>query len=298
MKIAVTGSLGNISLGIVKKLVANGHEVKVISSKASRASGIEKLGAVPSIGSLGDADFVWRSFEDVDAVYTMVPPDFSMPDYYEFSDCIHRNYVLAIRGNNIQYAVNLSSAGVALAGTGKFKGFYDPERRLNEIPGLNVIHLRPAMFYTNFYGSLVMVREHGIMGHNLAGTAELIMTHPADIADMAFDLLNTLSFAGSDIRYVISDVRSGNEVAALIGEAVGTQVNWVEFSDDALLAGLLQNGFSRDAGETLVVNAGKAMREGLFDEFKKEVYRATGGRRFEEFAREYAAAIVSHHARS
>lgn len=288
MKITVTGSLGNISRILVERLTANGHEVSVISSNGDRAGEIEKLGAIPFIGSLSDAEFVSHSFKDADAVYTMVPPDFSVPDYYVFADKLHENYARAIALNHIQHVVNLSSIGVALAGKAPLTRYYDLEKKLNAIPGLNVVHLRPAMFYTNFYGSLEMVRHQGIIGHNLSGAVELLMTHPSDIAETAFGLLNPPSFSGHRIRYVISDIKSGNEIAAILSEAIDKPLTWVEFPDDALLAGLMQNGFTRDVAETLVVAAGKAIREGLFDEFKK--HKSPESRKFADFAREFATA--------
>lgn len=288
-KITVTGSLGNISRGLVEKLVANGHEVKVISSNRERIKDIEKLNAIPLIGSLQDTEFVSRSFNNADAVYTMAPPDFSVSDYYAFADTVHRNYAQAIQQNGVRYAVNLSSIGVALAGTAPLTRFYDLEKRLNEVPGLNVIHLRPAMFYTNFYGSIDMVKHQGIMGHNLAATVDILMTHPTDIADAAFSFLQSLDFTGRQIKYIISDIKNGGEVAKIISETINKPVNWVEFPDEALLAGLLQNGFSKDAAETLVVATGKAIREGLFNKFKTEENKVSASRKFVDFAKEYAA---------
>lgn len=288
MKLTVTGSLGNISRTLVERLAANGHEVKVISSNADKAREIENLKATPLIGSLLDPEFVCQAFKDTDAVYTMVPPDFSVPDYYVFADKIHENYVQAIKLNNIQHVVNLSSIGVAVAGTAPLTRYYNLEERLNAIAGLNIVHLRPAMFYTNFYGSLEMVIKQGMIGHNLGGAIELLMTHPSDIAAAAFDLLNSLSFSGHQIKYLISDIKTGNEIASALSEAINKPLTWVEFPDDALLAALMQNGFTRDTAETLVVAAGKAIREGLFDTFKK--YKAPEGRTFTDFAGEFAMA--------
>lgn len=292
MKITVTGSLGNISRPLVEKLTANGHEVKVISSNAEKADDIKKLGAVPLIGSLADAAFVSRSFKGADAVYTMVPPDFSVPSYYDFSDQLHENYAQAIAQNNIQYVVNLSSIGVALSGKAPLEKFYNLEKKLNDIKGVNIAHLRPGMFYTNFYGNLALAKHQGIVGHNVAGTIDLLMTHPADIAEAAFALLNTLSFTGQQTRYVISDRKNGNEVAAILGEAIRKPLQWVEFPDTVLLEGLLQNGFTRDAAETLIIATGKAIREGLFDVFGEDQYRVKEGRKFSVFAKEFEQAYA------
>jgi len=85
-------------------------------------------------------------------------------------------------------------------------------------------------------------------------------------------------------------MKNGNGIAEILGEAIDKPLNWVEFSDEVLFAGLLQNGFSKDTAETLIVNAGKAIREGLFDEFKKDHYRVPGSRKFTDFAKEFAVA--------
>jgi uncharacterized protein YbjT (DUF2867 family) len=289
MKVTVTGSLGNISRVLIERLVANAHEVKVISSNGERATEIEKLHAIPLIGSLEDAEFVSRSFKDADVVYTMVPPDFSVSNYYDFADKIHQNYARAIEQNNIQYAVNLSSIGVAFAGIEPLTKYYNLEKRLDELPALNVVHLRPAMFYTNFYGSLGLVKQQGIIGHNLAATVDLLMTHPTDIADAAFTFLHSTSFSGRQIEYIISDIKNGGEIAKILSEAINKPINWVEFPDDVLLAALMQNGFSKDTAETLIVAAGKAIRDGLFNEFKENKY-VLGNRKFVAFAKEFAMA--------
>ena len=53
----------------------------------------------------------------------------------------------------------------------------------------------------------------------LSGSTDLLMTHPGDIAEAAFTFLNTLSFSGNQVKYVISDVKSGNFVAQIIKAA-------------------------------------------------------------------------------
>lgn len=45
MKYVITGSLGNISKPLTQKLIAAGHQVTVISSKADKIAEIEAIGA-------------------------------------------------------------------------------------------------------------------------------------------------------------------------------------------------------------------------------------------------------------
>ena len=64
MKYVITGSIGNISRPLVKKLIAAGHHVSVISSNESRSEEIKSLGATSLIGSVTDV-----AFQDEDAAY-------------------------------------------------------------------------------------------------------------------------------------------------------------------------------------------------------------------------------------
>lgn len=289
MNITLTGSLGNISKNLVHQLVSNGHTVKVISSKPEKAAEIEQLQALPLIGSVEDPAFVTTAFAGSDAVYTMVPPDFSVADYTSFSNRIHHNYAKAIEENNIRYVVNLSSIGSALAGTPPLEKYYNLENKLNTIVGLNVVHLRPGMFYTNFYGAMEMIRHQHILGHNIDQTVDMVMTDPADIANAAFFYLNTLSFSGSSTHNVISDVKNGGDVARLLGKALDKTLNWVAFPDEQLLAGLMQNGIPAPTAQTYIIAMGQAMRQGMLDQYSKnEPADNSPKQSFESFAATFA----------
>jgi uncharacterized protein YbjT (DUF2867 family) len=294
MRIVVTGSLGNISRKLVEQLVSNNLEVKVISSNPNKATEIEALKAIPAIGSVEDPAFVREAFQGADAVYTMVPPDFTVPDYNAFTANVTANYANAIQANGIRYVVNLSSAGSALAGVPPLTAYANLEDQLDRLAGVHVLHLRPAMFYTNFYGSIPLIKYQGIMGHNIGAQVNMVMSHPHDIAEAAADALGALSFKGRNILYIVSDQQTGEEAAALLGQAINKpELRWVEFTDEQLLAGLLQNGFSEHAAQTYVVAMGRAIREGLIDRhYQHLTYPVFGKRTFSDFAKEFKAAYA------
>jgi uncharacterized protein YbjT (DUF2867 family) len=292
MRITVTGSLGNVSRSLVQKLVDAKHQVSVISSDPGRIEAIQRAGATPLIGSVEDAAFTGKAFEGADAVYTMIPPDFSVPDHSGFTANVIESYANAIRGNGIRYVVNLSSIGSALSGTGPLKNYYNLESGLDGVDALNILHLRPGMFYTNFYGFLPMIRQQGIIGHNVDAGTDLLMTDPRDIAAAAFEALHHLSFTGIGHQYIISDVKNGSEIAAVLGKAIGIPaLPWIQFPDGQLLMNLVSNGFPEDAAQTYVVDMGIAIREGLLNEFyRKHQLKINGQSRFEGFAAELAGA--------
>ncbi|MBO9201279.1 MULTISPECIES: NmrA family NAD(P)-binding protein [Niastella] len=290
MKITITGSLGNISRPLTEKLVAQGHEVQVISSDANKAAAIRKLQATPLIGSIEEYEFVKRSFEGSDAVYLMIPPNFSTPDYKAFTITAGKNYARAIQEAGISYVVNLSSSGSPLAGQSPLVNYQNLETFLDELPSLNILHLRPGGFYTNFYGSMGLIRHQGIIGNNYGEEVNMVLSHPEDIADAAAKAFSTLSFTGKKVQYIISDTLNGRQIAQILGAAIGKpELTWVPFTDEQLLQGLLQNGFSKDAAQHYIVDMGIAIREGLLAaHYAQHAKEVSGSRNFIAFAEDFA----------
>lgn len=290
MKITVTGSLGNISRSLTQKLVAQEHEISVISSNANKADDIRKLHATPLIGSLEDYEFVKRSFTGSDAVYLMIPPNFTAPDYKAFTITVGKNYARAIQETGISHVVNLSSSGSPLAGQPPLINYQNLETFLDELLALNVLHLRPGGFYSNFYGSIGLIKYQGIIGNNFGDDINTVLSHPEDIADAAAEAFSTLAFTGKNVQYIISDTLNGREMAQILGAAIGKpDLTWVQFADEQLLQGLMQNGFTKDAAQHYIVDMGIAIREGLLaDHYAKHAKEVFGSRNFSVFAKEFA----------
>lgn len=299
MKMTITGSLGNISRPLVEQLVARGHQVTVVSHNPAKAAAIEALGAKPAIGSVADYDFVRQAFEGADALYTMIPPDFSVPDYQAFTLNVRHNYARAIHQTGVSLVVNLSSVGSALAGTRFLPGYQNLEQELNQLPNLNILHLRPAGFYSNFYGSIDPIRHQGVLGNNFDDSVPMLLTDPLDIADAALEALNSQRVQGSQVQYVISDIKTGKEVAQLLGNAIGKpDLEWVAFADEQLLQRLRQAGFCEDAAQHYIVDMGIALREGvLMRHYARNTEPVFGKRNFTEFAQLFAGAYAQAGAR-
>jgi len=99
---------------ITKELVQKGHTVTVISSKPEKQKDIEALGATAAIGSLEDVDFLVSTFTGADAVYAMVPPDYTVSSPREYYRRIGSNYAQAIQPSSVKRVVYLSSYGAHL----------------------------------------------------------------------------------------------------------------------------------------------------------------------------------------
>lgn len=292
MKYVVTGSLGNISKPLAEKLIAAGHSVTVVSSNQERSEEIILMGAQAAIGSVEDVAFLTRTFTGADAVYTMVPPHYGATDWKKHIAGIGENYAGAIRTSRVKNVVNLSSIGAHMPdGCGPVSGLYHVEAALNLLEGVNIKHLRPGFFFNNLLSNISMIKSMGIMGGNFGNHATMIYTHTEDIAEAAFRELNDLSFRGKSIRYIVSDEKTTDEVASIIGKAIEKpELSWINFSDEDSIAGMVQAGFSEEVARNLT-ELGAAMRNGeLTTDYLKNKPLEFGRTKLETFAKTFVKA--------
>ena len=288
MKITVTGSIGHIGKPLVKQLIAAGHEVKVVSSNAERNAEISELGAQPLIGSVEDVAFLTNAFRGADAVYTMVPPIFKVENWKKHIADVGAKYAEAIKATGVKNVVNLSSIGAHLPeGCGPVSGLYFVEKSLNALEGVNVKHLRPAYFYYNLYSQIALIKNAVIMGSNFGPDVALPLADVNEIAKVAFEELNSLSFTGKSHRYIASDVRTPQEVATVIGKEINLpELAWVQFSNADMLGALLGAGLDKEIAANYV-EMGTAIQNGTMGEdFASN--QPTENTRVEEFAKEFA----------
>jgi len=293
MKIILTGSLGNIGQPLAATLVQQGHAVTVISSQPDRQAAIAALGATAAIGSVEDADFLAATFAGADAVYLMVPPKFAVADSWAYHQRVGHGYARALAQAGVRRVVQLSSWGAHLAeGTGGIVGTHDVEVILRQVPGLDLTHLRATSFYTNMYGFVGMIKAAGIIGVNYPGSTRVAYVHPLDIAAAAAEeLARPFTEAGPTVRYVASDERTADEVAQVLGAAIGRpDLRWVTLTDAQMLENMIKNGVpAARAAEVADIYA--SIRNGALGADYEQHKPPLGRVKLEDFAKEFAAAF-------
>ncbi len=293
MKIIVTGSLGRTGKPLATELIQKGHSVTVISSNSERQKDIEALGATAAIGSLEDADFLSSTFAGADAVYAIVPPDLAAIDSRAYYQKIGNSYAQAIQNSGVKRVVHLSSWGADLdKGTGFIVGSHDIEGILDKLPAdVAVTHLRAAFIYYNLYLFIEPIKHTGVIATNYGGDDVVVMVDAKDIAAAAAEELQS-SATGKNVRYVASDERTADDVAAVLGDAIGEpDLKWEILTDDQMRDNMLQHGAPPQMAAGLVeLNA--AIHSGIMREgYLQNKPTVMGKVKIEDFAREFAAAF-------
>lgn len=292
MKITIAGSLGNIGKPLTKKLVADGHNVTVISSQAERKSEIEELGATAGIGSVDDVAFLQGLFTGADAVFAMTPPNFGGSNVIANTTAVGKAFATAIAAAGVKRVVMLSSIGADFSeGNGPIAGLHHIEKLYEELDGVAVTFLRAGFFYTNFYNDVPLIKGMGILGSNYPATIAVPLVHPEDIALAAAEELQAQA-TGKHVRYIVSDVRTPSDFAKVLGAAIGKpELPWVEFTDEQALDGMTQAGLPAEIAG-LYTEMGEGVRTGkLTSDFQKSGSLVTGQIKLEDFAGQFAAAF-------
>ena len=292
MKYVITGGAGNISKQIVLNLLKQRQDVTVIGRNADNLQELVNAGAKAAIGSVTDEAFVTAAFQNADAVYTMVPPMHPQSDWKGHIEEVGKTYAAAIKAAGIKYVVNLSSIGAHLPdGVGPVSGLHRVEKALNALAGVNIKHLRPAYFYNTLLANIGMIKNMGIIGGNfVVAEGKFPIVSPADIADVAIEELLKMDFTGSSVRYVVSDEVSTNQIAAVLGAAIGKpDLAWVSFTDEQALNGMIQAGLQEEVAKNYA-EMNHAMHTGVMAEDYFQNRKGELGKiKLADFAKTFAA---------
>jgi uncharacterized protein YbjT (DUF2867 family) len=298
MKIIVTGSLGHISKPLTQELVQKGHVVTVISSNPDKQKDIEALGATAAIGSVEDVDFLTATFTGADAAYCMEPPAGFFDKDFDLMASITRqgnNYAQAIQQSGVKRVVHLSSIGAHRDnGVGILAFHYKMEQILNALPAdIAITFMRPVGFYYNLFSFINTIKTQGVIASNYGEDNKEPWVSPVDIAAAVEEEIVT-PFKGRKVRYVASDELSCNEVANILGGAIGKpDLKWIVIPDEQLLNGMIAAGMNPAIAAGLVeMNASR--RNGILYEDYYQHEPVLGKVKMKDFAKEFAAVYNSN----
>ncbi len=295
MKIVVAGSLGNISKPLAQDLVQKGHSVTVVSRKVEKQKDIEAIGAEAAIGTMEDVDFLSATFQGADIVYSMATNDmgaFFDPniDIIAFYKQIGKNYKQAIEQAGVKRVVHLSSIGAHTGtGNGILRFHYDVENILKQLSDdVSIKFMRPAGFFTNIFRSLQTIRTQSVIVSNYGGDGKEPWVSPLDIAAVIAEEIE-LPFDGRTIRYIASDEVSPNQIAKVLGEAIGQpDLKWAVIPDEQLLKNMLSMGMNAQIAEGFVAMQASQGSGLLYEDYERNK-PALGKVKLTDFAKDFAS---------
>jgi uncharacterized protein YbjT (DUF2867 family) len=284
----VLGASGNTGHAVAKNLLARGQKVRVVGRNAARLQPLVAEGAEIFIGDATDAAALTKAFHGADSAYVMIPPDPASNDFRAFQDRVGDAIATAVKNAGVNNVVSLSSIGADKAsGTGPVVGLYNLEQKLNQINGVNVLHLRAGYFMENTLPQAGAIRMLGSAVGPLRPDLKLPLIATRDIGAAAADALLRLAFRGKQ-TLELQGQRDLNytEATTIIGKAIGKpDLKYIQAPENQIQAVMVQMGLSENVAG-LILEMAAALNAGHMRALEPRTATNTTPTKFESFVAE------------
>jgi uncharacterized protein YbjT (DUF2867 family) len=290
---AIIGATGKTGHVVAEELLARGEKVRAIAHNADHLKTLKEKGADTFVGSAVDANAMTKAFTGAEAVYVLIPPNFTAPGGMRaYQNEVANVLATAVERAGVKYAVVLSSLGAEHSeNTGPVKGLHDLEQRFSKLSGVNVLFLRPAFFMENSLGSIPMIEKTGVLAATWKGDLPLPMIASHDIGVYAAKRLLARDFTGKSHQDLLGPRNiTWKEITHILGEALGKpDITYQQISyEDAINGMVSMGGVPRQAAESFV-ELSKAANDGLVKASEPRSAKNSTPTTYEEFAEQVVA---------
>jgi uncharacterized protein YbjT (DUF2867 family) len=281
--ITVMGATGQVGRQITQRLLEAGEQVRAIGRNPGALAALAAAGAETWAGDAADAEFMARAFRGAEAVHTMLPYDPTSADFRAEQQRLGEAIVAAVESAGVRRVVGLSSIGADVpAGTGFIASLHDQEQRLRRLAGIDLLFLRPGVFFESITAAVDTARALGVNADAVAPDAPVPMIATRDVAAAAAAALVARDWSGVQVRELHGPCDlTYAEATSILGAAIGLpDLQYVRLPDAEMVDALVQAGFSRDCAE-LHVKMGRALSDGTITPLAPRTAEITSLTRFE-----------------
>ncbi|GIH67599.1 NAD(P)H-binding protein [Microbispora siamensis] len=262
--IVVTTPTGQIGSRLVRQLLHQGEEVRVIVRDASRLDDTVRQRVETIDGSHDDPAVLDKALPGAEALFWLVPPNPQAPSAEEHYLGFARAGAAAVARHGVGHVVGVSSAGHGWpTPAGVLSAAFAMDAELCT-SGAAYRALSMPFYMENLLGQLDAIRR-GAFYLTCAGDLPLALIATRDIAGTAANLLTDLSWTGQENLPVFGPDRlTPDGMAEVISQELGRPVTYRRMSVDDY-ASLLRSRGAGDQAVKDVTEAFAAQDHGIYD---------------------------------
>jgi uncharacterized protein YbjT (DUF2867 family) len=228
--ILVTGATGKVGGQALRRLVEKGLDVRALVRDPAKIEALG-LGVEAVQGDLDNPDTIPPAMAGVDKVL-IVAGGWDIP-------AEDANMIAAAEAAGVGHVVLLSSLGVE---AGVASGpFHAPGEEKLRSAGVGWTILRPAFFMANALMWRDTVVGQGVV-YEPTGAGRHALVHPADVGDVAAEVLAGDGHAGQTYELTGPEAISTADCAAALAAGLGREVQHVDIPDEAFRDGMTKAG--------------------------------------------------------
>lgn len=286
----VFGATGHVGAVVARRIVEAGRPARVVARNADGLAALARAGAEPVAGSVDDPELVRRALEGAGAAFVLLPP-YPGPGLRTWQDWVAGVLADGLESARVPYALALSSIGAQHAsGTGPVAGLHTLEQRLDRVPALSALFLRPAFFFENHLGSIGLVKSAGTNGGAIAADLRFPQIAASDVGEAAARRLLALDWRGREVQELHGerDLTMG-EVTRALGATIGKpDLAYVAFPYADALQGLVAAGLPEELA-AIYVELARGLNERRIEPTQPRSAATTTPTSIEAWAREVFA---------
>lgn len=269
--ILVTGATGTVGREVVKQLSMLDGDIRVRAGVHSIIKG-ENLKRLPGVEivemDFEDPDSLHAAFTHVDKVFLLTP--FAL-DQVQMA----KTLVDEAKKAGVKHIVKLSVIG-ADAKPGLQLGQWHREvEQYLEDSGISYTFLRPITFMQNYVNyNAESIKEEGRF-YGATGDGKMSLVDARDIAAVAVEALTGEGHEGKAYDITGPEALSNYEVAQLLSEVTGKQVDYIDLTEAAIKQGMTGTGMP-DAMANAMVELYTLQKEGKLTQTTDTVEKIVG----------------------
>lgn len=278
--ILVTGASGKVGGQAMRRLVEKGLKVRAFVRDPAKIEALG-LGVEAVQGDLDRPETIPPAMAGVEKVL-VVAGGWDIP-------AEDANMIAAAEQAGVGHLVLLSSLGVE---AGVASGpFHAPGEETLRSTSLDWTIIRPGFYMAN-----ALMWRDTVIGQSVVyeptGTGRHALVHPADVGDVAAEVLATDGHAGRTYELTGPEAISSADCAAALSEALGREIRHVDVPEEAFRGGLAQAGVPAPVADNLAAYY-VMVKAGQFEMVTPTVNDLLGhpARTFREWAAENAGAF-------
>jgi len=230
MTVLVIGATGDLGGEVARALVDRGADVRAMTR--SNNPDVDGLAGVVR-ADLADPESLTAAFAGVQRAFLVSSPE-------QDQVTLETNAIVAAEGAGVEHIVKVSNIPITGLETGLHGNHRAIERRLAASPIASTI-VQPSFFASVLLRQLDLIRR----GHLVfpSGDGRIAWIDPRDIAEVAAAVLADPDPPTGALRLTGPEALTAAELAARIGDVVGTKVELVQpdldkWADDLLASGM------------------------------------------------------------
>jgi uncharacterized protein YbjT (DUF2867 family) len=281
-KILVTSAAGNTGIPTTLQLLDLGFPVRAfVRTYDHRAKRLEKAGAEIFVGDLYSIADMRKAMSGVQRAYHCSPTQ---------TNGLHFGavFVIAAQETNLEHVVMLTQwTAEANHPSIVTRETWMNEQLLKQLPNTTVTVINVGWFAENYFmGSLETVAQLGVWPMPL-GDGDVKNNAPPSNNDIAATavaaLIDPASHAGNTYRPTGPELLSPNEMAAIMGKALGRKVRYMDAPDWLVMKALISQGFPATMVAQLIIYAEEYRRGTFALNAPNNVVRDLTGEQAEDF---------------